>query len=342
MSSIKNILVTGGAGFVGSNLCRHLVTSGSIVDCVDNLITGREESISDLMDYNSFQFIKKDITDSDFVSIFKQNNYDEIFHLACPTGVPNIGRLAEEMLITCSKGTDNVLTLARLCNAKLVYTSSAEVYGDPKVFPQTESYNGDVDPVGPRSAYEEGKRFSEALVSMYVKKYGVDAEIVRLFNTFGSGMSPDDTRVIPQFFKKIRLGENIVIYGDGNQTRAHMHVKDLVRGLVLVTAKGTPGDVYNIGGSKQMTIKQLAELIDSLTSSTVNIEYRPHFIEDHGGRLPDTNRIQSLGWKPVVSIAEGLLEMMPGHGVPINKNIENMSKVYTGQFDQNICFEPLL
>ncbi len=317
MNRKRRALVTGGAGFVGSNLCRHLLESGAAVDCVDNLITGRRESISNLDENASFQFFEVDISDPEFVSAFKSNDYDEIFHLACPTGVPNIGPMAEEMLVTCSTGTDNVLKLARENQAKLVYTSSAEVYGDPEVFPQTESYNGNVDPIGPRSAYEEGKRFSESLVAMYVKKYQVEAKIVRLFNTFGSGMSPDDTRVIPQFLKQIREGKKIVIYGDGTQNRVHMHVSDLIRGLTLVMEKGTPGEVYNIGGAKQMTIKELAELIDSLTPMPVDIEFRPHFIEDHGGRLPDTTKIRQLGWQPTVSTTEGLLEMMPKYGVRI-------------------------
>ncbi|HID82905.1 MAG TPA: NAD-dependent epimerase/dehydratase family protein [Chromatiales bacterium] len=315
MLTKKRIMVTGGAGFVGSNLCRYLLEKGSIVDCVDNLITGRRESISALEENESFQFFETDISDPDFVSMFKENNYDEVLHLACPTGVPNIAPMAEEMLVTCSTGTDNVLKLAHNNNAKLVYTSSAEVYGDPEVFPQTECYNGNVDPVGPRSAYEEGKRFSESLVSMYAKKYQVPARIVRLFNTFGTGMSPDDTRVIPQFLKQIRLGQKITIYGDGNQNRAHMHVNDLIQALMLVMEKGTPGEVYNIGGSTQMTIRELAELIDSLTPMPVDIEYRPHFIEDHGGRLPDTTKVRKLGWAPCISTTEGLLEMMPNYGV---------------------------
>lgn len=315
MQTKTRVMVTGGAGFVGSNLCRYLLDKDYTVDCIDNLITGRRESISDLEVNQSFRFFKTDITDPDFVSAFRVSNYDEVFHLACPTGVPNIHPMAEEMLMTCSIGTGNVLKLVHKCNAKLVYTSSAEIYGDPEVFPQTECYNGNVNPIGPRSAYEEGKRFSESLVSMYAKKHLVEAKIVRLFNAFGSGMSPEDTRVIPQFLKQIRLGQKITIYGDGNQNRAHMHVDDLIQGLMLVMGKGIPGDVYNIGGSKQMTIKQLAELIDSLTPMPVDIEYRPHFIEDHGGRLPDTSKVRDLGWMHSVSTTEGLLEMMPNYGV---------------------------
>ncbi len=308
-------MVIGGAGFIGSNICKYLVENGHSVDCIDNFSTGRRASISSLEGSRSFRIIEIDISDPDFVSEFGNEKYDEIFHLACPTGVPNIRPMAEEMLVTCSTGTSNVLKLAKRLESKLIFTSSAEVYGDPETFPQSETYNGNVDPVGPRSAYEEGKRFSEALIAMYVNKYQIDAKIIRLFNTFGNGMSPDDTRVIPQFLKRIRLGQKITIYGDGNQNRAHMHVQDLIRGMLLVLERGVPGEAYNIGGSTQMTISELALLIDSLTSMPVEIEFRPHFIEDHGGRLPDTTKIRGLGWSPRVTIAEGLLEMMPNYGV---------------------------
>ena len=309
-------MVIGGAGFVGSNICKYFLEKGHSVDCIDNFSTGRKASISSLHESRSFRLMEIDISDPGFVSEFKDEKYDEIFHLACPTGVPNILPMAEEMLITGSTGTFNVLELTKKCKSKLIFSSSAEVYGDPEIFPQPETYNGNVDPVGPRSAYEEGKRFSEALIAMYVNKYQIDAKIMRLFNTFGNGMSPDDTRVIPQFLKRIRLGQKITIYGDGNQNRAHMHVQDLIRGMLLALERGAPGEVYNIGGSTQMTIKELAFLIDSLTSMPVEIEFRPHFIEDHGGRLPNTTKIRGLGWSPRVTVAEGLLEMMPNYGVP--------------------------
>jgi nucleoside-diphosphate-sugar epimerase len=152
---------------------------------------------------------------------------------------------------------------------------------------------------------------------MYVNKYKTKGFIVRLFNAFGTGMSPDDTRVIPQFLKKIRNNEPIVIYGNGRQTRAHLHVNDLINGLNIITNKGKPGEVYNLGGSRQITIKQLAEIVDSLTSMNVEIDFRPHFIEDHNGRLPDTKKIESLGWNQRISLSEGLLEMMPNYGVSI-------------------------
>lgn len=313
----KRIMVVGGAGFIGSNICKYLIEKGHSVDCIDDFSTGHRASISSVEESSSFRLIEIDISDPGFVSEFKNEKYDEIFHLACPTGVPNIRSMAEEMLVTCSTGTSNVLKLAKRLESKLIFSSSAEVYGDPEIFPQPETYGGNVDPVGPRSAYEEGKRFSEALIAMYVHKYQVDAKIIRLFNTFGNGMSPDDTRVIPQFLKRIRLGQKITIYGDGNQNRAHMHVQDLMRGMLLALERGVPGGVYNIGGSTQMTIKELAFLIDSLTSMPVEIEFQPHFIEDHGGRLPDTTKIRELGWSPRVTIAEGLLEMMPAYGVSV-------------------------
>lgn len=313
----KRVLITGGAGFIGSNLSRTMLDAGFYVDCVDNLITGRIESIEPLRSNKRFRFFKFDINDQEFFNTFVKIPYDEIYHLACPTGVPNIKLYGEEMLKTCSIGTDNVLRLACTHNAKVLYTSSAEVYGDPKVFPQTEDYSGNVDPTGPRSAYEEGKRFSEALVKAYVEKYQLNANIVRIFNTFGIGMSPDDSRVIPNFLKLIREGEKIVIYGDGTQTRSHLYVDDLLNGLLLVMENGANGETYNIGSEIQHTISELADLIRSLVTLDVEVEYKPHFIEDHLGRQPMVAKVKKLGWEPHVDVTEGLLRMLAAYGIPL-------------------------
>lgn len=324
MSCNKKVLVAGGSGFIGSNLSRALLDAGASVDCVDSLITGRIESIDSLRSHRRFRYFKFDITDRDFFNTFSKEHYDEIYHLACPTGVPNIQLYGEEMLKTCSIGTDNILRLACTHNAKVLYASSAEVYGDPEVFPQHEEYSGNVHPTGPRSAYEEGKRFSEALVRAYVEKYQLDAKIVRIFNTFGIGMSPDDTRVIPRFLKLIKEGKKIVIYGDGTQTRTHLYVDDLIAGLMMVLENGCAGEVYNVGGDKQLTIADLAELIKSLTTLTVDVEYQPHFIEDHSGRHPMVSKVKELGWDPHIDVTEGLVRMLPSYGVPVRDDVRDI------------------
>lgn len=317
MKSRKNILVTGGAGFIGSNLSRALLEEGHRVDCVDNLITGYSESIAALKSNKRFRFIKMDITSPEFPTICGQNRYDEIYHLACPTGVPNIKILGEEMMQTCSIGTNQVLRLALMHNAKLVYTSSAEVYGDPKVFPQAEDYHGNVNPVGARSAYEEGKRFSEALAALYVSKYKLDARVVRLFNVFGPGMSLNDQRVIPQFISKIKQGKKITIFGDGSQNRTLLYVDDLVDGLRLTLRKGQRGEVYNLGGTTQLTMIELYEMMQSLIGRKIEVDFQPHFIEDHAGRQPSTGKITALGWKPKVSVQEGLMRMLAQHNLAL-------------------------
>lgn len=328
MQSRKKILITGGAGFIGSNLARKLLEDGHHVDVVDNLITGRIDSIEFLRSNEHFRFFKLDITDQEFFKTFVGISHDEIYHLACPTGVPNIELYGEEMLKTCSVGTDNVLRLAVTHNSKVVFSSSAEVYGDPEVFPQHEDYTGNVHPTGPRSAYEEGKRFSEALVKSYVDNYKLDAKIVRIFNTFGVGMSPDDSRVIPNFLKFIREGKKIVIYGDGKQTRSHLYIDDLIDGLKIVMENGVNGETYNIGGEKQISIARLAELVSDLVALDVEVDFKPHFIDDHLGRQPDIEKVKNLGWKSGINIADGLSRMITYYGIPLSRVINESSEFY--------------
>lgn len=316
MDDPKRILITGGAGFIGSSLAKVLLTEGAHVDCVDNLITGRLESIQALRMNKNFRFLKMDINDAIFLMTCLSTRYDEIYHFACPTGVPNIRVYGEEMLKTCSRGTENVLELACAQGARVIYASSAEVYGDPDVFPQGEEYHGNVDPVGPRSAYEEGKRFGEAITRLYSEKYHVDAKIIRIFNTFGAGMSPDDSRVIPRFMKQIRDRRSIIVYGDGTQMRTHLYIGDLIAALLLVMGQGQRGEVYNIGGERQLSILELIDIIKGLTPLPVEVEHRPHFIEDHAGRLPMIAKVKELGWEPRVDIREGLRRMLVSYGIP--------------------------
>ncbi len=305
----KRCLVAGGAGFIGSNLVRVLLARGMQVDCVDDLSTGRQGNIADLKQDPSFRFIKLDVSNAEACARLLRRNYGEVYHLACPTGVPNIEILGEEMLLASSSGTYNLLAIARRSGARFLFTSTAEAYGDPQVFPQAESYPGNVDPVGPRSAYEEAKRFGEALTCFYGRKHGVDVRIVRIFNTYGPRMSPDDQRVIPQMIASLINGEPASIYGDGSQTRTFLHVNDLVAGLLTVMKRGGNGEVYNIGGSKQITITALFEAVKEATGLKGSAAYQRHFISDHRGRWPDTSKIEALGWRQKVSLDEGLREI---------------------------------
>ncbi len=305
-----SILVTGGAGFIGSNLSRKLIEAGHSVCAVDNLITGHRPNVETLLLSERFTFVEADVASADFPKLMSGKKFDHIYHLACPTGVPNLVTLAEEMLRTCSYGTFNVLELSKELHARTIVASTAEIYGDPEVTPQHENYTGNVNPIGPRSAYEEGKRFAEAVTAMYVRKHKVHASVVRIFNTYGPGMSLDDARVIPQFIRSIKEGRPLTIYGDGSQTRTHQYIDDLLNGLEIAMEKGASGEAYNVGGDAPTSIKELATLLLEMSGSTVGIEFKPHFIEDHGSRLPATEKMKSLGWTKSVSMKDGLARMI--------------------------------
>lgn len=321
----QKVLITGVGGFIGSNLARMLLNEGHAVFGVDNLITGTHENVERLSAHASFTFSGTDICAPDFQDVFPGVHFDEIYHLACPTGVPNLVTLAEEMLHTCSLGTYNVLDRARKDGAKVLFTSTAEMYGQPEQFPQLETYNGNVDPLGKRSPYEEGKRFSESILATYVRKYDLNARVVRVFNTYGPGMSLNDERVIPHFLKCIFEGRPLRIYGDGSQTRSHLYVTDLLGGLRIAMEKGVPGEAYNCGGGNPIPIKELAELLIRLTAHEHGIEYKEHFIEDHRGRLPGVGKIEALGWKQIISLEEGLQKMIAHYrGAPAPLALEEI------------------
>jgi dTDP-glucose 4,6-dehydratase/UDP-glucuronate decarboxylase len=303
--SDKRILVAGGCGFVGSNLIRRLLADGHTVDCVDNLITGRAENIADLGG-SRLCFIQGDITNRHLTAALLKQRYTEVYNLACPTGVPNIAILGEEMLMSSSVGTLNLLKVAQHSQARYLFTSTAEAYGDPEVFPQGEDYVGNVDPVGRRSPYEEGKRFGESLTAYYARRYDVETRIVRIFNTYGPAMSPDDQRIVPQLLLKIARGEPVRIYGDGRQTRTFLYVDDLIAGLLCAMHKGAAGEVYNVGGEHEMTILDVVEMAQSAVGRRVELMFEPHFIEDHRRRQPNTAKVRSLGWTPRTSMPEGL------------------------------------
>ncbi len=306
----QNILITGAGGFIGSNLARTLLEEGHAVFGVDNFLTGERENVARLSEYPRFAFSEIDIADTRFRDAFPETSFDAIYHLACPTGVPNLMTLAEEMLHACSFGTYNVLDRARKDGAKVLFTSTAEMYGQPEQFPQVETYNGNVDPLGKRSPYEEGKRFSESILATYVRKHGLNARVVRVFNTYGPGMSLSDARVIPHFLKCIIEGRPLRVYGDGSQTRSHLFVTDLIAGLRIAMEKGVPGEAYNCGGGNPIPVRELAELLIRLTKYEKGIEYKEHFIEDHRGRHPGVAKIEALGWKQTISVEEGLQKMI--------------------------------
>lgn len=310
MKSLKTnkgrVFIAGGAGCLGSNLVKHLIKRGYAVDCVDNLITGNAENIAAFLKLPTFHFHTGDICDGDLLRKFEGIEYHSIYNLACPTGVPNIAKYGEDMLMTSSIGTLNLLRLAQHANAKYLFASSAEVYGDPGVFPQTESYHGDVDPVGPRSAYEEGKRFGESLTNYFSKCHGVDARIVRIFNTYGPNMSLKESRVIPAMLRSMILGEPVTIYGNGRNTRSFQYVDDLISGFDHCMSIKCQGDVFNIGSEEEISIMELFEACKEVTGSKSRPHFVKHFIEDHKRRRPDTSRIRALGWSPVIALRKGL------------------------------------
>ena len=299
-------LVAGGAGCLGTNLTLRLLDQGAFVDVVDNLSTGRKANVDELSRYPNFRFIKMDITDPALCTRLQRRRYSHVYNLACPTGVPNIALLGEEMLMASSVGTLNLLKVARRSRAKYLFASTAEAYGDPEVFPQPETYFGRVDPVGPRSPYEEGKRFGEALTRFWGRKHKVDVRIVRIFNTYGPGMSPADQRVIPQMLSHLIAGQPVPLFGDGSQTRTFLHVDDLVDGLLMVMEKGECAEVYNIGGGTQLSIRDLFDLIKDATGLSGSVVFKKHFIADHRGRWPDTSKIEALGWRQKVSLTKGI------------------------------------
>ena len=311
----RRALIAGGAGFIGSHLAESLLKQGYFVFAVDNFRTGRRVNIEPLLAHPHFSFFPLDITEPAFFHKFSSIHLDEIYNLACPTGVPNLGPLAEEMLLTSSIGARQTLELARIHNARLLFTSTAEIYGQPEVVPIPEHYSGNVHPLGPRSAYEEGKRFAESLHSMYVRKFGVDARIVRVFNTYGPNMSLDDKRVIPQFVRSVIEGTPLIVYGDGSQTRSHIYVDDQISGIRAVMERGIPGEAYNIGGSVELSIRELAETVLRIAGITGGISFVPHFIEDHRRRAPLLDKAMALGWRQEIPLEAGLAYLLAHHHI---------------------------
>jgi len=297
-------LVAGGAGFIGSHLCDALIAAGHDVIAVDNLLTGREVNIAHLRDHPHFTFLRHDIVEPLDLAV------DAIYHLASPASPEGYWQHPLETQLVNSLGTLNLLRLARAHGARLLFTSTSEVYGDPTVHPQPETYFGNVNPVGPRACYDESKRFGESLASEFVRQFDLDARIVRIFNTYGPRSDPRDGRVVPNFIMQALRDEPLTVYGDGQQTRSLIYVADLVAGLTAaMTHDAARGEVINLGNPDERTVLELAHEVTRLCGSTAPVAYLPARPEDPERRCPDIAKARSLlGWEPRVDIEHGLRE----------------------------------
>jgi UDP-glucuronate decarboxylase len=301
---VKRILVTGGAGFLGSHLCRRLVAEGHDVLCVDNLYTGSKANIADLLERRSnFEFLRHDVTVPLFVEV------DRIYNLACPASPIHYQRDPVQTTKTSVDGAINMLGLAKRTGARILQASTSEVYGDPDVHPQDETYWGRVNPIGLRSCYDEGKRCAETLFFDYYRQHRVDIRVIRIFNTYGPSMHPDDGRVVSNFIVQALRGENITIYGDGGQTRSFQYVDDLIEGTMrmMENTTGFTGPV-NLGNPTEFTILALArKVLEMVPASRSQLVFRPLPADDPKQRCPDISvAARELGWQPQVPIDEGL------------------------------------
>jgi dTDP-glucose 4,6-dehydratase len=296
------ILVTGGAGFIGSHLCDFLLEKGHYVICADNLLTGDIKNIKHNLQNKRFEFMKHDVTKPLKIS----GRIDYVLHFASPASPVDYMNYPLETLDVGSIGTKILLELARKKKAKFLLASTSEVYGDPKISPQPEEYFGNVNPIGPRSVYDEAKRFAEALTSAYVREKLVDARIVRIFNTYGPRMGLDDGRVVPNFIKQALTGQPLTVYGDGSQTRSFCYVSDMVSGIYKLMYTKTAGPI-NIGNPKELKVNEFANVILKLTGSRSKIVYKPLPQDDPKQRSPDISKAKKeLAWAPEVDLEEGL------------------------------------
>lgn len=301
---MQNVLVTGGAGFIGSHLCDYLIEKGYKIICLDNLITGSKKNIEHLLGNSNFEFLEEDVALKPKVS-----RVDFVFHLASPASPIDYQDHPEETLLANSQGTLNVLRLAKEDGAKALIVSTSEIYGDPKEHPQKETYYGNVNSFGPRSCYDESKRFAEAATYVYLNKYGVDARIVRIFNTYGPRMQKDDGRVISNFINQALTGTDITVDGDGTQTRSFCFVTDMVEGLFkAMFSEPTKGEVFNLGNPDEYKIKELAEKIIEMTGTKSQLKFSGNFRpDDPMMRQPDITKAKNaLKWEPKVALNEGL------------------------------------
>lgn len=328
MQDKKHIsVVAGGAGFIGSNLCRRLLRDGRHVVCIDNLSTGCFENVRSMIG-DDFEFIRHDITEPLPFSL----HADEIYNLACPASPTHYQKDAIHTTKTAVIGTINMLELARANGCPILQSSTSEVYGNPEVHPQTEDYCGYVNPVGVRSCYDEGKRCAESLCMDYHRQYGVNIKIVRIFNTYGPGMAADDGRVVSNFITQALSGLPITIYGDGSQTRSFMYIDDLIEALVRMTetAKNVTGPV-NLGNPDERSVNELADMVIALTGSHSQLIHTPLPKDDPCRRCPDISNASRIldGWMPKIGIAEGL-----------EKTIDYFRTIVINETLQHSCYMP--
>lgn len=296
------IVVTGGAGFIGSHLCARLLADGHQVTAVDNLITGMRRNIEPLLSNDRFSFVEQDVV------LPIDLPADAVFHLASPASPRGYLDHPIETALVNSIGTHNTLEMARKYGAKFLLASTSEAYGDPLEHPQVETYWGNVNPIGVRSCYDESKRFGEALTMTYIRATGLDARIIRIFNTYGPHSDPDDGRIVPNFITQALNGAPITVYGDGSQTRSLCYVSDLVEGIIgAMFQEGTKGEVINLGNPLENTVLEYAYLIKEMCGSRSTIEFKPLPQDDPTRRCPDISKARGLlGWEPRVGLAEGL------------------------------------
>jgi UDP-glucuronate decarboxylase len=298
---VKRILVTGGAGFLGSHLCDRLIKDGHEVICLDDFFTGSRANVAHLLDHPRFELMRADVNERTIIDV------DEVYHLACPASPIHYQRNPVRTIRTCVIGTLNMLELAREVHAKLLIASTSEVYGDPTVHPQSETYWGNVNPIGPRACYDEGKRCGEAIAISFAQQYGVSLRIPRIFNTYGPRMHVNDGRVISNFVVQALRGEAITIYGSGKQTRSFCFVSDLIEGFVRLMDSDLNATPVNLGNPDEHSIEDLARRVIRLVGSKSTLESHPLPTDDPVRRRPDIKLAQGkLGWAPAVPIDEGL------------------------------------
>ncbi|MGI9034349.1 MAG: UDP-glucuronic acid decarboxylase family protein [Acidimicrobiales bacterium] len=298
----RRVVVTGGAGFIGSHLCRALLAQGDEVVAVDNLITGSIDNVAELFGNRSFTFLHHDV--SNFVHV--SGAVDAVLHFASPASPADFERIPIQILKVGSQGTHHTLGLAKDKGARYLLASTSEVYGDPHVHPQPEDYWGNVNPIGPRGVYDEAKRFAEAMTMAYHRHHGVDVRIVRIFNTYGTRMRPDDGRSVSNFLVQALAGRPLTVYGDGSQTRSFCYVDDEVRGILALLDSSHVGPM-NIGNPHEYTIRELAEAALAVTGSSSELTYFPLPVDDPAQRRPDISLARRvLGWEPAVNLDDGL------------------------------------